>query len=92
MLLIKNSSVVPVTVVVKLVVAGVGQVDPESRPHRVEDLDGGINPDLALLESLQVRHQVEVDPVRGSRQHQTSYQEDEQQGVRHGSSNPNHFA
>ena len=42
----------------ELVVAGIGQVDPEAGPGAVEDLDGGVNPHLGVPQPLPVNMQV----------------------------------
>lgn len=81
----------PVAVVVELVVAGVSQVDAEPGSDRVEDLDGGVNPDRLFVQLAEVRHQVEVDAFHGPREHQASAQQDGQQHVRHGGRDPHHL-
>ena len=45
---------IPVAVVVEFVVARIGQVHPEPRANRVEDLNCCVNPNLTLFKSLQV--------------------------------------
>ena len=88
----------------ELVVAGIGQVDPEAGPGAVEDLDGGVNPHLGVPQPLPVNMQViprvasmkeyslgSLDAVGGTVQHEAPGQQDGEDDIRHGGRDPHHL-
>ena len=53
----------PVNVIMEFIVASVGQVDAEAGPYRIEDLHGGVDPDLGQGQALEVGRDVIEDSL-----------------------------
>ena len=93
---------VSVAVVVELVVAGIGEVDPEAGPCAVEDLDGRVNPHLGVPQPLPVHVEVipregqpagmvSLDAVGGAVQHEAPGQQDGEDNIRHRGRDPHNL-
>lgn len=65
-----NHILLPQTVVVEFIIAGVGQMDSESCSDRIEDLHRGIHPDLQSKQETQYHESCEVWIIKSNLQKQ----------------------